>query len=83
LSAELSIPLRTLQRWREWWVEQFRRTALWQADCAHFMPPAVDTALFPGCLLERFAGDAAEALLRLLVLLSPLTVRPVTLNEGR
>jgi hypothetical protein len=82
LSAELNIPLRTLQRWREWWVEQFPLTPLWQADCARFMPPP-DTESFPASLLERFVGDAAEALLRLLVFLSPLTVRPVALNEGR
>jgi len=82
LSTELNIPVRTLQRWRQWWGEQFPLTPLWQAACARFMPP-VDTETFPASLLERFAGDAAEALLRLLVFLSPLTVRPVTLNEGR
>jgi hypothetical protein len=82
LSTELNIPLRTLQRWRQWWGEQFPLTPLWQAACARFMPPP-DTETFPTSLLERFAGDAAEALLRLLVFLSPLTVRPVTLNEGR
>jgi hypothetical protein len=46
------------------------------------MPP-LDTESFPASLLERFAGVAAEALLRLLVFLTPLTVRPVALNEGR
>jgi hypothetical protein len=39
------------------------------------MPP-LDTESFPASLLERFAGDAAEALLRLLVFLSPITVCP-------
>jgi hypothetical protein len=82
LSAELNIPLRTLQRWREWWSEQFPLTPLWQADCARFMPPP-DTESFPASLLERFVGDAEEALFRLLAFLGPLTVRPVALNEGR
>ena len=82
LASDLRVPVRTLQRWRQWWGEQFPLTPLWQAACARFMPP-VDTALFPASLLERFAGDAAEALLRLLIFLSPLTVRPATLNEGR
>jgi len=82
LATELNIPVRTLQRWRQWWGQQFPLTPLWHANCARFMPP-VETALFPASLLERFAGDAAEALLRLLVFLSPLTVRPVALNEGR
>jgi hypothetical protein len=82
LASELRIPVRTLQRWRQWWRQQFPLTPLWQAACARFMPP-IDTTLFPASLLERFAGDAAEALLRLLVFLSPITVRPVALNEGR
>jgi len=82
LATELNIPVRTLQHWREWWGEQFPVTPLWQTACARFMPPP-DTTLFPASLLERFAGNAGEALFRLLVFLSPITVRPVTLNEGR
>ena len=82
LASDLRVPVRTLQRWRQWWGEQFPLTPLWQAACARFMPP-IDTTLSPASLLERFAGDAAEALLRLLVFLSPITVRPVVLNEGR
>ena len=51
------------------------------------MPPVADAQL-PGELLERFAGTAAEALMRLLVLLSPVTVgsgqpAAITLREGR
>ena len=46
------------------------------------MPP-VASDLFPASLLERFAGDAAERLMRLLVFLSPITVTAVTLPEGR
>jgi hypothetical protein len=82
LSDELNIPMRTLERWRQWWRQQFPLTPLWRAQCARFMPP-VDTALLPASLLERFAGDAAESLLRLLHFLSPITVRNVELYEGR
>ena len=82
LATTLEIPVRTLQRWRQWWGQQFPLTPLWQASCARFMPP-VATALFPASLLERFAGNAAEALLRLLVFLSPVTVRAITLREDR
>ena len=46
------------------------------------MPP-VATENGPASLLERFAGDAEGALLRLLVFLSPLTVRPINLREVR
>ena len=82
LSTTLSIPVRTLQRWRQWWTQQFPQTPLWHARCAHFMPPAA-TDGFPASLLERFSGTAEDALLRFLVFLSPLTVRPVRLREGR
>jgi hypothetical protein len=52
-----------------------------------FMPP-VPEELLPGELLVRFAGEAPEALMRLLAWLSPLTVcrkRPaaIELAEGR
>lgn len=82
LSTTLDISIRTLQRWRQWWCEQFPLTALWQAAGARFMPPPA-IALFPASLLERFAGNAEEALLRLLVFLRPLTVATPALNEGR
>jgi hypothetical protein len=82
LATDLEVPLRTLQRWRQWWGQHFPLTPLWQASCARFMPP-VASERFPAGLLERFAGEPAEALLRLLVFLSPLTVTAVTLREGR
>ena len=39
---------------------------------ADFMPP-LDVAGVPASLLERFAGDAAKKLVRLLRFLAPLT----------
>ncbi len=45
--------------------------------------PAVATDLFPASLLERFAGDAEESLMRLLIFLGPVTVMAITLHEGR
>ena len=56
--------LRTLQRWRRWWREDFMHTPLWQAMCARFMPPVSAQGL-PGELLARFAGETTEALQRL------------------
>jgi hypothetical protein len=46
------------------------------------MPP-VTTEHGPAGLLARFAGNAEEMLMRLLVFLSPLTVTPINLREGR
>ena len=82
LCEALAVPLRTLQRWRRWWREDFMQTPLWQAMCARFMPPVSAQGL-PGELLARFAGEATEALQRLLRFLAPITVRAVTLPEGR
>jgi hypothetical protein len=77
--------LRTLQRWRRWWREDFMQTPLWQALCARFMP-LVSAQGLPGDLLARFGGEAAESLARLLCFLAPITVRACTLptlHEGR
>ena len=87
LGAELGVARQTLQRWQAWWIEQFPLTPLWRATCARFMPPA-DVAGFPGALLERFAGSPAHSLMRLLVFLSPVTLRgggpaAVEVFEGR
>lgn len=81
LSSWLKVPRQTLARWREWWTAQFPQTALWRAAGSRFMPPP-DAQQFPSCLLERFVGSPAEALLRLLVFFSPLSVRPIALNGG-
>lgn len=83
VTQEMAIPIRTLQRWRQWWRNQFPQTGFWQAACARFMP-SVEIAVLPASLLERFPGAVDEQLHRLLVFLSPITVgHPVTLREGR
>ena len=85
LGAALGVDRRTLARWRDWWCERFPQTALWRATCARFMPP-VPEAQLPVELIARFTGPAHEALMRLLVWLSPVTVGPgqaaaITLHE--
>ena len=74
LGAELGVARQTMQRWQAWWTEQVPLTPLWSATCTRFMPPA-DVLGFPGTLLERFAGSPATSLMRLLVFLSPVTLR--------
>lgn len=82
LGQIMEVPVRTIARWRSWWVEQFPLTPLWRAACARFMPPLALSQL-PASLMERFVGTAAEPLMRLLIFLTPLTaLHPVTLNEG-
>jgi len=74
VATELGVARHTLQRWQAWWTEQFPLTPLWRAMCARFMPPVVVLGL-PGTLLERFGGSPAHSLMRLLVFLSPVTLR--------
>ncbi len=69
----LGVPRRTLERWRVWWSEQFVLTPLWRASGARFMPP-VAIGVLPASLLERFAGDAAAAMTRMLIFLAPITL---------
>jgi len=84
VATELGVAPQTLQRWQAWWTEQFPLTPLWRAARARFMPPA-DVLGFPGTLLERFTGSPADSLMRLLVFLSPVTLRSggVEVFEGR
>jgi len=87
LGLTLGVGRRTLARWRIWWCEQFPLTSLWRAASARFMPPVPEVQL-PGELIARFTGPAHEALMRLLVWLSPLTARSglpcaIKLHEGR
>jgi len=74
----LSIPIRTLKRWRTWWREDFPRSSFWQSVRERFMPPVTITQL-PPSLLERFdAGDMRERLMQVLRFTAPLSTRATT-----
>lgn len=75
LSQSLQVPLQTLQRWRQWWQDQFPVTGLWQSMCARFLPP-VQTELLPSSLMQHFGECTAQSMARLLVFLSPITAPP-------
>jgi hypothetical protein len=73
----LSIPARTLKRWRTWWRVEFALTPFWQSVRERFMPPVTITQL-PPSLLERFdAGTLADRLAQLLRFIAPLSTRPM------
>ena len=78
------VPLRTLQRWRRWWREDFVQTAFWQGRRALFMPPIAEPCL-PESLRARFqAADDAGPWQLLLRFLTPLTSRTAnSVGEGR
>jgi hypothetical protein len=73
LCDDLGVPVRTIARWRQWWLQHFATTTLWQEACARFMPPLQILDL-PTSLIGRFTGAAHEAMVRLLSFLSPLSV---------
>lgn len=70
----IGVSVRTLQRWRAWWLGAFARTAFWTGERARLMP-AVDEARLPASLLERFDEAADEGLVTCLGFLAPLTTR--------
>jgi hypothetical protein len=79
LSAWFAVPLRTLERWRRWWLEAFVDTGFWRAARGRLVPP-VDPATLPASLLSRFGGEGLPArLIQALRFIAPLS----TLGEGR
>ena len=73
LGAMLAVPMRTLERWRQWWQDRFAGTDLWQAQCARFMPP-LSSRLLPDELLDRFRGETMVGVVNLLGFLTPLSI---------
>ena len=69
----LQIDRRTLQRWREWWLESFVQTRFWRAARALFMPPLCEQTL-PGSLAQHSGVEKQNRLMDLLKCLAPLTV---------
>ncbi len=72
LSVVPGLDRRTLARWRVWWRSTFTESPFAAVAMAAMAPP-LDIASLPASLLERFAGDICEQLVRLLRFLRPLT----------
>jgi hypothetical protein len=74
LREVFSMDRRTLQRWRQWWLENFVRTRFWRAQRGRFMPPVCEATL-PRSLVQRFGVglERRDRLLDLLRFLAPLT----------
>jgi hypothetical protein len=79
LSEWFAVPLRTLERWRRWWLEAFVDSGFWRAARGRLVPP-VDLTLLPASLLPRFSGeDLLARLIQALRFIAPLSA----LDEGR
>lgn len=72
LHEALGIDLRTLKRWRRWWLEFFVKTPFWKAERGRFIP-AIKEALMPYCLVESFHAKGREGMIKLMVFLAPIT----------
>ncbi len=71
----LSIPARTLKRWRTWWREVFPTTPFWQSMRERFIPP-VATDRLPASVLEHFKSESISDRLTLaLRWIAPLSTR--------
>lgn len=74
LKGLLHVSEETLRRWRHWWLENFPTTSVWRELRGRFVPPIATTDL-PRALLDRSSIESvAERVLKLLELLSPLSV---------
>lgn len=72
LHEALGIDTRTLNRWRQWFLEELVQTPFWKANRARFMP-VLNEAVMPYCLVESFNAEGREGLLKLMEFLSPIT----------
>ncbi len=72
LHEALGIDLRTLKRWRRWWLEVFNKTPFWKGERGQFMP-VLDDFLMPYGLVDSFHAEGREGLVKLLVFLAPIT----------
>jgi len=72
LRGHLEIDRRTLERWRQWWLDTVVKSEFWKSARARFTPPLCEATL-PFSLCEAFDIDRQDRLLKLLHFLGPLT----------
>lgn len=80
LREALGIDRRTVERWREWWLETFVRTSFWKLARARFMPPICEKSL-PLSLCRAFEIQRRDRLLDLLKFLCPITTSSIPLEH--
>ena len=75
------VPVRTVQRWLDWWQTVFALGAFWSEAKSFFAIP-VEVGELPASLLERF-GDGDVALEKLLRFTAPVTTTSVRTRIAR
>lgn len=71
LRESLGVDPRTLQRWRQWWLESFTQSRFWKSARGRF-PPGLEPERVPLSLCEAFEIERRDRRLDLLGFLSPL-----------
>jgi len=72
LREALGIDVRTLERWRQWWLGRFVESSFWREARAWFPSPLCCKTM-PWSLCVYFAVERRDRLLDLLKFLAPLT----------
>ena len=73
LCAQFGVNVRTLRRWRRWWLDDFVASSLWSTLRARLATP-IAIARLPAALLERCVkGDEAAQLTQVLKWIAPLS----------
>jgi hypothetical protein len=80
LREALGIDRRTLERWRQWWLESFVQSPYWKLARARFMPLLCEQTL-PLSLARAFGVGWPGQLIELLKFLSPITTASVPLEQ--
>jgi len=79
LNTDDRLDRRTLERWRQWWLNTFVRCSFWKEACARFMPSVCEKTL-PNSLCTRFKIEQRDRLVALLKFLAPITT-PIAWKE--
>lgn len=72
IAAAVGVSARTVERWRTWWLSEFRESAFWKLARARFTP-LLNEATLPRSLVDGFGGEGRGPMERLLRFLSPIT----------
>jgi hypothetical protein len=72
LNTDDQLSRRTLERWRQWWLDTFVRCSFWKEARARFTPPICEHTL-PNSLCARFQIQERDRLVALLKFLAPIT----------
>ena len=80
LREALGIDRRTVERWRQWWLQTFVQSRFWKVARARFMPLLCEKSL-PLSLARAFQVGRSGQLLQLLKFLSPITTGSIPLER--